>query len=206
MLKLNKLKAYSLDFASFLLENIDAREIRNIILFGSVAREDYGKDSDVDLFIDLVKDDKKLAEQINSIVEKYYNSSKYTNYWKLKGIDNIISLKIGDLNKWKNLKNSIISNGIIIYGKFKEMPEGAMHKTLLSWGPVKPEPRRSSLSKKLFGRKEKNKFYNGLLQKYSGEKISQGCILVPNQYANIFINLFRNMRITVRIRKIVEYS
>ncbi|MBI2135571.1 nucleotidyltransferase domain-containing protein [Candidatus Woesearchaeota archaeon] len=203
---MNKLKAYSMDFASFLLENIDAREIRNIILFGSVARDEADIDSDVDLFIDLVSPKKKLEEQINATLDKYYKTVKYTNYWRLKGIDNQISLKIGDLNEWKDLKNSIISNGITLYGKFKDTPNGAEHKTLFSWRQIKPESKRISLSKKLFGRKEKKKFYEGLLQKYAGRKISTGSILVPDEHANIFISMFKSMKIAVEIRKIVEYT
>jgi predicted nucleotidyltransferase len=206
VLRLNKLIAYAADFASFLLEHRGIMQIRMIVLFGSAARNEADKESDIDIFIDTVKDDKKLAADISKTLDNFYSSSKYGNYWKLKGVENTISLKVGRLDRWKDLKNSIISNGITLYGKFQDMPQGAEHKAIFSWGRIMPESRRTLLSKRLFGRREKDKFYEGLLQKYSGRKISPGTVIVSNEHAPIFVRLFRDMKIKVEVRKIVEYS
>ena len=49
------LTAYALDFASFLIQKTKNRDkIRNIILFGSVARQDESKESDIDIFVDII--------------------------------------------------------------------------------------------------------------------------------------------------------
>ena len=53
-----ELVAYALDFTSFLLDRLPERtiqSIKSIILFGSVARGTADKDSDIDLFIDVLK-------------------------------------------------------------------------------------------------------------------------------------------------------
>ena len=48
-----KLVAYAQDFVSFLLQNVkDASKIDSITLYGSVARGEAGKDSDIDIFIE----------------------------------------------------------------------------------------------------------------------------------------------------------
>ena len=68
-----------------------------------------------------------------------------------KDVKNEIRLTIGNLDKWKKLKNSIISNGLILYGKFEEMPEEAQHKTLFAWENIRPESKRVMLIKRMFG-------------------------------------------------------
>ena len=114
-MKSNSLKAFAVDFVSFLIQHLDSLEgIRNIILFGSIARGDFDKDSDIDIFIDTK--DKKITT--DKIVSDFYQSQKYLKYWKLLGIENTINCKVGNLDKWE-LKRSIISNGIVLYGKYK---------------------------------------------------------------------------------------
>ena len=48
-----KLIAYAMDFSSFLVQKVKEKyKIKNIILFGSVSREEAGKTSDVDIFFE----------------------------------------------------------------------------------------------------------------------------------------------------------
>ncbi len=203
-LKLNKIIAYSLDFTSFLLENIESEGIKNIILFGSVTRNEETKDSDVDIFIDVI--DEKKYKNIPKLTDKFFNSSKFLNYWKLKGIKNEFNVIVGRLDNWKELKNSIISNGIMLYSKFKEIPENQEYKTLFSFERIKPESKRIMLFKNLYGYKKNNRFYAGLLQKYNGLKLSSGTIIVPLEHYKIFYALFKKYSINVKILKIIEYK
>lgn len=208
MLKLkNKiLLAYSIDFISFLIERIDINYIKRIILFGSIAREEASNESDVDLFIDIIGNKKSVEIEIKKIKNEFLKSKKYQNYWLLKGIKNEIKPIIGRLEDWKELRNSIISNGIMLYGKFEEMPNKAVHKTLLAWENIKPESKRVLLSKRLFGYKKDKKIYKGLIQKYGGEKIGKGLISIPSSNTKIFLKLFRDMEVTIKIKKILEYK
>src|SRR3989338_1087609 len=193
--------AYAMAFSSFLIQKTSGEKIKNIILFGSVARGEAGKESDVDIFIDVVKRLPALENTIRGSADAFKSSSKYRNYWKPMGIENDIQLTIGQLQQWKELKPSIVSNGILLYGKFKpEVKEGA-HRAFFIWENIKPNARRVSFNKKLFGHRQGKKFYSGMLQDYSGEKAGKGCIAVPLENAERFQQLFRTYKISVKIRK-----
>src|SRR3989344_1222987 len=202
----SKLIAYSIDFVSFLIQKTKSKEkIKNIILFGSVARGEAGDESDIDLFIDLIKEDIKVEKELNKILEDFLGSAKYKNYWKLLGIENEIKLKIGKLDKWKELKSSIISNGVLLYGKFKPEINKGEHMVFFIWENIKPNNKRVLFNKQLLGYSQKGKFYHGLIQRYNGERLGKGCIIVPLEFSNIFHNLFKKYKITVKIKKILEY-
>ncbi|MBU2639878.1 MAG: nucleotidyltransferase domain-containing protein [Nanoarchaeota archaeon] len=202
----NKLIAFSMDFASFLIQKTKNKDkIKNIILFGSVAREEANENSDIDIFIDLTKEDKKTEKEIANLLTYFLDSTKYKNYWKLLEIENEIKLTIGELNKWNDLKSSILSNGILLYGKFKTDIKKGEHKIFFIWENIKPNSKRVLFNKQIFGYNQGKKFYKGMLQKYDGERLGKGCIIVPLEYSNIFNNIFKKCKITVKIKKVLEY-
>ncbi len=201
----SKLLAYAVDFVSFLLQKSkDTGKIKNIILFGSVAREEAAKTSDIDLFIDIIKEDKKLEKELLQISQQFLLSTKYKSYWKLLGLTNEIKLTVGVLDEWKELKPSIMSNGIVLYSKYKGEIKNGKHLTFFIWENVSPNSKRVLFNKQLFGYNQNGKFYSGLLQKYNGEKLGKGCIVVPLEHALVFHQLFKRYKITVKIRKVVE--
>jgi|SRR3989344_7970669 len=202
-----KLIAYAMDFASFLVQKIEnGDKINNIILFGSVSRHESSENSDIDLFIDIAEENKKLEIQINNISNNFFRSAKYLNYWNLIGIKNEIKLSIGRLDKWKELKPSIAANGILLYGKFKPDVREGKHKIFFIWENIKPNSKRVLFNKQLFGYKIINKYYPGLLNKYNGERLGKGCIITPLEHSNIFHNLFKKYNITVKIKKVLDYA
>ena len=204
---MSKLIAYALDFTSFLLQKVkDGSKIKNVILFGSVAREEADTASDVDLFVDVTEESLALEKEINSCLEKFMASAKYKSYWALLGAKNPINLKVGNLDNWKELKANIIADGILLYGKFKSEVKEGRHKSLFVWENVKPNSKRVLLNKQLFGYKHRRRFYDGLLQKHSGERLGKGCIIVPLEYSTLFHKLFRKYKIAVKIKKILEYT
>ena len=205
-MKNKTLLAYAVDFVAFLTERINMDNIKRIILFGSVARDEASEDSDIDLFIDVIRDKKNINLKVKKIKEQFIKSKIYQNYWLLKDVKNEIKLIIGKLEKWKELRDSIISNGIVLYGKFEKIPKDSVHKTLLSWENIKPESKRVLLSKRLFGYKKNNKKYEGLVKKYNGERVGKGLILVPSFNEKIFLRLFKEMKISAKIKKILEYT
>lgn len=203
----SNLISYALDFSSFLIQKTKNKDkIKNIILFGSVAREEAGKTSDIDIFIDLIKEDRKLEQEINQLLNKFMVSTKYKNYWKLLDLENEIKLTIGELNKWNQLKPNIIANGISLYGKFKTDIKEGKHKTFFIWENIKPNSTRVLFNKQLLGYKQNNKFYEGLIQKQNGERMGKGCIMVPLEFSNIFLKLFRKYKISVKIKKVLDYT
>ncbi len=207
MLQLNKniLISYTQDFVSFIIETVDISQIKNIILFGSVAREEANEESDIDIFIDVVKEDKKLEEKILQAKQRFYASAKCKEYWNLRGVKNEFVLKIGKLSEWKELKNSIISNGKVLYGKYFDVPEGK-NCTYFIWENIHPETKRILFSKRLFGYMQNEKRYQGLLEKYEGIKLGKGIIIVPTEHSATFTTFFRENKITVKIRKTLDYS
>ena len=202
-----KLVAYAMDFASFLIQKIpETQNINRIILFGSAARGEAEKESDVDIFVDVIKEDSQFEKEIKKCVSDFILSAKYRQYWKLLGIKNEIQLITGNLDKWEELKPSITANGIMLYGKFLPEIKQGVHKAFFLWENVKPNTKRVLFNKQLFGYNQKGKFYGGLLQRYKGERLGKGSIDVPLEYALIFHNLFKRYKITVRIKKVLDYT
>ncbi len=202
-----KLTAYAIDFVSFLVQKIKNKEdIRNIILFGSIARNEASQESDVDLFIDIAREDASLEREIKRYLDAYLNSTKYKNYWGLIGIKNDIKLTIGKIDNWEELKPSIIANGIILYGKYKPELKSGRHSIFFIWEGVKPNSKRVLFNKQLFGYRQNGKFYPGLIQKYNGQRLGKGCVVAPAEHSNVFHNIFKKYRISVKIKKVVEYS
>ncbi len=198
--------AYAADFASFLLEKSgkNLERINQIILFGSVARGEASEKSDIDIFVDLISDEKKIGKIIEKAVNDFYESVKFRKYWKLLGVENEIKCVYGKLDRWKDIKRSIISDGIILYGKYKEQVKEGKPYAILSWKSIKPESKRAVFNKKMFGYKQRGKFYSGMVQKYSGEKLDNA-VLIPIEHANDAIMLFRKMKITVKIKNVSEF-
>jgi hypothetical protein len=192
--------AYALDFISFLLENIEVREFanaRSIVLFGSAARGGAGKSSDVDIFIDVLVESKAFEKKVSGIVNDFYGSERFRRYWKLQGMENEINCIVGKLDRWKDLKQSVIADGIVLYGKYKSALEGETF-VLFYWDKITPESKRVLLSKKIYGYKYKGKKYSGLLDKTSSVKLGSNCIMVPLGDAQRLLDTFRGLKVQAK--------
>lgn len=201
----NDLVAYALDFASFFVQKVALEEIQSIILFGSVARGEENRESDVDIFIDLAGEIPSAEKRYPEIVKLFMQSVKYKHYWKPLGIENQIRLSIGKIKQWKKLHPSLVANGFTLYGKYKSLMTEGKHQTFFIWENIKPNSRRVLFNKRLFGFKGAGRDYLGLLKKYGGERMGKGCILVSLEQANIFLKFFRQNKVTVKIKKVISY-
>lgn len=123
-------------------------------------------------------------------MKKFYKS-KIATIWSLKGIKNPIKFEIGDLDKWK-LKRSIISDGIVLYGKYKSMPEKTKGFTFFQLKPIKNITKRNRVLRKLFGRKEKNYSTKGLLEKVKGKRLGASFFIVPIEKTQEIIKLLNS--------------
>jgi len=188
-----KLLGYTLDFSSFLLEKFGAGsdKIKSIILFGSVARNEETKESDIDLFIET---DENLSSRLEEIKENFYKSIKVKNYWNALNIKNKISLSVGKLEQWGDLKRSIIANGIVLYGRYFEKPE-TEQIYLFIVSPTKNRNKNISIWRQIYGysQKVKGKSYVklGLLKDLEGRKIAGGAFIVPVQNSSKMIQFLR---------------
>jgi predicted nucleotidyltransferase len=200
-----ELIGYATDFVSFLLQNIkDINSVKSIILFGSVARGEENKDSDVDIFVD-VFDEKKVTKEINKIREGFYDSIKFKKYWALLNVKNEINVIVGKIDDWK-LKDSMLGSAIILYQGYSSKIGEGKNKAILSWGNVKPDSKRVMINKRLMGYSHYGKKYSGMLEKYSGIKLGANVIIVPIEQLNLFVKTFHEFKIPVKISRILEYD
>ena len=176
----NELLSYALSFAAFLMRDKNVSEkISKIILFGSVARGDFDKESDIDIFVETKLQEKIIQKQLD-----LFNESKIKENYRLSGVQNEIVLKVGVLDKWKGLKESIAEDGISLYGKYEEKPKALRHFTLFK---ISVERRKFSLKikvwRRIYGHKQKvgKKIYSskGLLQELDCTRLSKGIFLAP---------------------------
>ena len=172
-LRYNDLVAYAGSFVSFVLPKIDVDEV---ILFGSVARGEADEESDVDLFFN-VKGKNNFKVVIKRELERFYKS-KVAGVWSLKGVKNFIRFEVGELDKWK-LRRSVISDGIVLYGKYRGAPEKMEGFVFFNLKPIRDIAKRNRILRKLFGRKEKSYFVDGVVDGMSGKRLSPTSFVVP---------------------------
>lgn len=177
-----ELIAYASSFVSFVLSKLD--EVKEIILFGSVVRGEATKESDIDLFfnIEYKTKEKEIKEIIEKEKEKFYKS-KIAEVWFLRGIKNPINISVGNLDEWKSLKRSIVSEGMVLYGKYKETPENLKGFVIFNIPPIKNIAKRNKIIRNLFGRKEKNYSTNGLVKNLNGKKLNVSSFIVQIEHS-----------------------
>ena len=190
---MNNYKNYAITAAYSIMKMIDEKamgQINNIILFGSIAQNKATKESDVDLFFDVSLSKTraaKLKNLLNKAAEEFYTSNAALQF-KLKGIDNKISIITGELNKWKDLKRSIISTGIVLYGNYTlgvEKKELKQH-FIISW---KAPKLRGAFLNKLYGFSIDKKHYIGMIKKLNAIKIGKSALMVPSEHKDKFMQL-----------------
>ncbi len=196
---------YIYDFLSILFDKLKEKEkIRRIILFGSFARGNPKKDSDIDIFVDVERENKN---EISDLVKESLNEFeiKSEKNWKLKKIKNQISPIIDDLNteRWAELRREIGTNGIILYGKFEGKPEKNKHLVLITYDISRMNQKnKMKVIRKLFGyslkKERKNYVQQGALKKIGAEKISNGILISIEKYKEI-AEILRKYRVPIKI-------
>lgn len=176
LLSKENLLALCYAYVSYLFRGKNVQEkIKTIYLFGSVARGDFDKESDIDIFIDIEKTNEIFIKKAsdNALRKLYAIEGKK---WELKGVINPLAIKIGDISEW-DLKESIIREGIILFGQSSAV---GMQKYLLFSVILSKEPKkRIRIIRKLFGRMEKEYQEQGVVQKYNGRILSPRVFIVP---------------------------
>lgn len=203
MVEQKDLVAYAEEWASYVLLKLapaDFKKINNIILFGSVARGDFGEDSDVDIFVDVAGGSKDMEKKIKNASESF-SASKFRKRLELLGIKNEIHPITGVLKEWKETEYSIILNGISLYGKYIPAKKKGMQHAVLYWEPVK-SGKRLLLNSRLFGYSHAGRRYPGIIENLGGEKLGPRCIIVPLDGYQKAREIFRQMKIPVKMRTI----
>lgn len=206
---MRSLLPYAYDYLSLLLEDEGVRShARSIILFGSAARGDADKYSDVDIFIDAPPE---AAAIISPAVKKAEGRfiAAYGRKWAALGVKNPIKPIIDDINgeRWRELKAEVASYGIVLYGRFEARQEGLAHFSLFSYSLSKlPQKRKMRLLRLLFGYSARRgrKVYrqNGLIGEIGGVKLGPNSVLVPVEKSRDVRKAFLAHGVTPEIREL----
>ena len=191
------IKAYASYFVSYLLKELGKEEnIKNIILFGSAAREEAGKDSDVDIFVEVRKKNKLLEKKIAKALESFYKSREGLSF-KSKGIDNKINIIVGKLDEWKDLKKSIESTGIVLYGNYVGIGGEGKKYAIIHWNNIKKN--RGAFLNKIYGFNSGGRKYIGLVEEFFGRRLGKSSIMVPVEFREEIVKLLKKYGVNSKI-------
>ncbi len=199
------LVSYAMSFASFLLDSKTGDKINKIILFGSVARGDFSKESDIDIFIDTEEDMEEVEEESLRAL-KLFSGSRAGETWRLKGMKNEISIKVGSLKEW-SLRRDVISSGILLYGKYDELLPGLTYYLMvrMDLSNIKTA-RQMKVWRKLYGYRQKigRKTYTGkgLLDKAGGIKLGKAVILIPMERRKEILEFLNKNRVKYTLNEL----
>ncbi len=192
------LKSYASYFSAFLLSNLKSKNnIARIVLYGSVAKGEATRESDVDIFVEVGRKTRKFEREIKQIEESFY-SSREASLFRAKSVENRFSIKYGRLKDWKDIYRGIASTGIVLYGPYeaRELPSGTEHSVIVYWEKIGKN--RGSFLNKIYGFKAKNKRYPGILLRFGGRRIGKSCLMLPVQYKNEVFKLLREHEVKAK--------
>ncbi len=193
--KSTEVMAYASTFVSYLLGKLDTKAgyIDAIILYGSAAKGEATPQSDIDLFIDTKYP--RLERKIQSILSLFL-ASRLAALFNIIGVANEISLKVGDLHKWRGLYHSIQSTGIVLWMRYGEKEFSSRPYTLFYWVGIGKN--RGAFLNKLYGVKGRRKRYTGIVETIGGRKVGKSAILVPTEKKELVIALFKKYLVAAR--------
>lgn len=191
-----EIRAYALAFVSFLVREMKSRIrlIDRVILYGSVAAGTATKESDVDIFIETRK---SIRPEVENILAKFHES-KEAMLFRLKRIENEISVKAGELKKWKELHRSISSTGIVLWGNYEAagMPVGTKREIIAYWSDIRKN--RSGFLNRVYGFESGGKKRTGLIEVWNGKRLGKSCIMVPAKYRTEVVDLAKRYGVNMK--------
>lgn len=170
----------------------EIKEVKVIILYGSLARGEFTSRSDIDLFIIVSKDEKdKIEERIIELENQLKRSIQPT-------IRTEEQIKTTD----SGLLQNIFQEGKILFlREYFDFPVSF----LLEQRPFViyrfdisnlKQNRKAQFNRELYGYRDKKYKYEGLIHKVEGSKLSSGCIIVPFDGKKIMEGVFKKHKIT----------
>ena len=203
MRQLNRqlLISYTHAFVSYLfrMSALDASEIKGIYLFGSVARAEADKESDIDIFVDCQKSSENNVKRIIERALRNFYRSEEKRKFTLLGIYNEMNVICGALDEWE-LKESIKNDALVIYSP--SLSYSLRSHFLVIFEPIKDITKRNRVIRKLFGRREKHYKDKGFVLELKGEIIDNKTFIVPSEEINKILKIFSREKINYKIKKI----
>ena len=191
------IKAYASYFVSYLINNFKKIEnISNIILFGSAAKGEAKKSSDIDFFIEVKRNSKGFEKEIINLVNDFYKSREALIF-KTKGIDNKINVIAGRLEDWTDLKKSIESTGVVLYGNYIASDVKGKKHVIFFWDKIGKN--RGAFLNKLYGFNSNGKRYLGLIENFNGKKLGKSSFMVSAEYREDIVKLLKHYKVNSKI-------
>jgi len=191
------IKAYASYFASYLINNFKKIEnISNIILFGSAAKGEAKKSSDIDFFIEVKRNSKGFEKEIINLVNDFYKSREALIF-KTKGIDNKINVVVGKLEDWTDLKKSIESTGVVLYGNYIASDVKGKKYVIFFWDKIGKN--RGAFLNKIYGFNSNGKRYLGLIENFNGKKLGKSSFMVSAEYREDIVKLLKHYKVNSKI-------
>lgn len=191
--------AYVYSYLSYLCreENVKSK-IKKIYLFGSVARNDFDEESDIDIFIDVNSEDEVIVNKSSQkALGKFLNIE--SEKWRQRSIEKKINLKVGVLKEWE-LKSSIEKEGIVLYAS--AYSSGGRKFLLFSYGPIVSSKQRVKIGRLLFGRGEATFKSKGLVQLNGGKVVGPRVFLIPAELQNKVASVFSKEKINFQFEEV----
>ena len=201
---MNKLTAYAYDLISYMMLQREFIKINvnKIILFGSVARGDYTKKSDIDLFF---HSNKKNKEIIYKISQNFVNSERHTK-WEVQGVKNEFHIIVANLskNKWEGLRQNLDKNAIMLYTRYQNKDEYE-RRYLIKWNTSGTNVKqRMGISRFVNGYNQNTKTYIGFVERTSAKKISNSVLLTNKLGLKELKDFFKKIKITYFVTEVFE--
>ena len=149
---------------------------------------------------------KNVEKNLRSILNSFEVKAERT--WNLKGIRLPVNFIVGSLEDetWKNLKDEIISSGVVLYGSYKEIPDNLKYCYVFYYS-LRNLNRKDKMKfiRRIFGyslkRGKKEYKQMGLLDEIRGFKLSSNAILISGDDILKVKNLFNEFRIKYRVKE-----
>ena len=172
------------------------------VLFGSMARGDYDKRSDIDIMLIV---ESKNKEDLNQII-----SEVITELQPHREIRTVVT----DLHDYdEDYYQNVFREGRVLYGKVILTPEHLALKPYLIVSydlSGKPNTLQVKISKRVHGYtskkvidgEEKIYRYDGIEKKYNGKVISKSAVILPFDSGNEFAEELKGLGVPFRIFKV----
>lgn len=173
----------------------DLPNVEHIFLFGSVAREEADKRSDVDFCVIIGDNDKKTISKIALDLEKKYD----------KNIQLVVSKKFLKMDKY--FLNKLLEEGILLYGKepLINIKDFKCREYLLISYSLKnlTHKYKMKIKTRFYGYSTEKKVnkkiykssYKGLITELDGLSVGAGAILIPLRNAKHILDILDEFNI-----------
>ena len=197
-MKNSKLHAVASSFVAYLIDRF-GESVRGAYLFGSAARGEATKDSDIDIFVDTAQNQAAI-----NVVADRFEATTAAKAFRSAGIKNPIRALAGNLGamEFSDLKLSIAADGIVLYGRALPAERGRQPQLLIWFEAPKQQKKKVAFLRKIYGRTEKNRQYTGLVQEMGGFKAGAGAAIIPIRHKARFLAELRWARLKYKIKTV----